>query len=203
MIRINLLSEGRKPVTRREPAWQGLKAGATDPAPLLLWITMVLGILVAGGSYYLLYREAKAMELEIAEAQREVDELAPFIEEVEAFRAKKAELENKVAIINNLKANQPGPVRIMDYVSRALPALLWLDRMEVSTGTISIAGQAFNTNAVANFIENLDKVPEFQEPVLKDTSQRGEVYSFVVEFGYSFSPAPTEGAGEEEVAVSS
>ena len=202
MIRINLLSEGRRPVTRKEPVWQGLKSGAADVSSIALLVLIGLGILVAGGSYYLLRRDAQAKQIELAEAQREVDELAPFIEEVENFKARKAELENKVAIINNLKANQPGPVRIMDYVSRALPALLWLDRMEVQTATISVSGQAFNTNAVANFIENLDRVPEFQEPILKDTSQRGQVYSFVVEFGYSFSPAVPV-SEEEEVAAAS
>lgn len=202
MIRINLLSEGRRAVTRKEPAWQGFKSGATDVASILLMVLLGAGLLVAGGSYFFLRRDVQAMRLEIADAQQEVDELAPFIEEVENFKARKAELENKVAIINNLKANQPGPVRIMDYVSRALPALLWLDRMEVQPATISVSGQAFNTNAVANFIENLDKVPEFQEPILKDTSQRGQVYSFVVEFGYSFaSAAPL--LDQEEVAASS
>ena len=44
---------------------------------------------------------------------------------------------------------------------------------------------------MANFIDNLDQVPEFAEPVLKDTaSQRGAAtgtYSFVVTF--TFDPA--------------
>ena len=199
MIKINLLAEGRKPVSGKEPFWKSFRPGGIDGASVALLILGVVGLLASGGSYFLLRQKVEEKRLEIAEARREVEELAPFIEEVENFKAKKAQLENKVSIINNLKANQPGPVKIMDYVSRALPALLWLDRMDVKATTILVAGQAFNTNAVANFIENLDRVPEFQEPILKDTTQRGEVYTFVVEFGYAFGPAITEG---EEVAAS-
>jgi Tfp pilus assembly protein PilN len=65
--------------------------------------------------------------------------------------------------------------------------------MEVAPTTITVTGEAFNTNAVANFIENLDRVPEFQEPILRDTQQRGEIYTFVVAFNYSFKPPPAEG----------
>ena len=88
-------------------------------------------------------------------------------------------------IISQLKANQQGPVQLMDKISRALPELLWIDRMEVKGQTITLAGQAFNTNAVANFLENLDRVNEFQEPVLQDTSQTGQTYTFVVRFNFT------------------
>ena len=73
----------------------------------------------------------------------------------------------------------------MDEISRALPALLWMDRMSVAGQTITLSGRAFNTNAVANFLENLDRVQEFQEPVLQDTSQTGQTYSFVIRFDFS------------------
>ncbi|HJX26832.1 MAG TPA: hypothetical protein VJ885_02885, partial [Thermoanaerobaculia bacterium] len=44
--------------------------------------------------------------------------------------------------------------------------------------------------------ENLDKVPEFEEPTLKDTQeQAGGVYKFVVEFKYSFAPLAEEAGG--------
>jgi Tfp pilus assembly protein PilN len=83
-------------------------------------------------------------------------------------------------------------VRVMDYIARALPELLWLDRLRMTPDSIEIEGRAFNTNAVANFIENLDKVPEFDEPILKSTEQQAgnaqavSIYKFVISFHYSF-----------------
>ena len=126
----------------------------------------------------------------MAAAQHEVEQLASVIKEVEDYKAKKSELERKIGVINDLKANQRGPVRVMDYVSRALPELLWLDRMKMNASSIELEGRAFNTNAVATFIENLDKVPEFDEPTLKSTEQQtGGVYKFFINLNYSFAGA--------------
>ncbi len=197
MIKINLVGERKRPVTPSPAARTGGFEGASIGNWLLIGL-IVLGILSALGHMWYLNGKIKDKEAEVAEAQREVDELEPYIREVEAFKAKKAELERKVEVINQLKANQHGPVRVMDHVSRALPELLWLNRMEVAPTTITLAGQAFNTNAVANFIENLDRVPEFQEPILRDTQQKGEIYTFVIAFNYSFKTPASEA---EEVAV--
>jgi type IV pilus assembly protein PilN len=128
-----------------------------------------------------------------------VESLKQVIKEVEDYKIKKAELERKIDVINGLKANQRGPVQIMDQVSRALPELLWLDNLDVTASTISIKGEAFNMSAVANFIDNLDKVDEFAEPILNDATQvaskgsRLELYNFKINLGYSFKKvkAPT------------
>ena len=197
MIKINLVGERKRPVTPSPAAG----AGGFESASLGNWLLIgliLLGVLVTLGHMWFLNGKIEDKEAEVAEAQREVDELEPYIREVEEFKAKKAELERKVEVINQLKANQHGPVRVMDNVSRALPELLWLNKMEVAPTTITLTGEAFNTNAVANLIENLDRVPEFQEPILRDTQQKGEIYTFVIAFNYSFkTPAP----GAEEAAV--
>ena len=190
MIRINLLAEGKKPVVtkKKQAAGGGLKAilQSENLSFYVLLVVAFLGLLVLGGRYGLLESRISTLTEEVETFQAEVDELEPIIREVEEFKAKKAELERKVQVINRLKANQRGPVRIMDYVSRALPELLWLNRMEVGGTSITISGEAFNTNAVANFMENLDRFPEFREPVLRDTSQKGGVYTFTLTFNYDF-----------------
>ncbi len=196
MVKINLLSEGKRPAAVRKarvPA--GLKLEGKEVGQWMLLAGIVLWAIVFGVSLWLQNNKLEAKREEVAQAQREVEALAAVIKEVEDYKAKKAELERKIGIINDLKANQRGPVRVMDYVSRALPELLWLDRMRVAGDTIEIQGRAFNTNAVANFIENLDKVPEFDEPTLEGTSQEGAgVYRFTINFKYSFAKPKEEGA---------
>ena len=199
MIRINLLNEGRKPVVAKKAKMPGLDLGGFDLSSTLLMVLALLGLLAGLGHNLLLGRKEEALKIEVAEAQVEVDRLAPIIKEVEEFKAKKAELQLKVDVIGNLKENQRGPVEIMDKVSRALPELLWLNKMQVVASDVSLEGQAFNTNAVANFIENLDKVPEFQEPVLQDTAQQDQVYNFKVTFGFSHTPPPEDEAAAAAV----
>jgi type IV pilus assembly protein PilN len=203
MIKINLLSEGKRPAAVRKarvPA--ALKLEGQDIGQWLLLLGLVVGVAGIVAYWWIWKGRVEAKQQEVNQAQQEVAALASVIKEVEDYKAKKAELERKIGVINDLKANQRGPVRVMDYVSRALPELLWLDKMKMTASAIEVEGRAFNTNAVANFIENLDKVPEFDEPTLVTTEQQvGGVYRFVISFNYSFAthkPAPgTEGAPAE------
>lgn len=201
MIKINLLSEGRRPTAVRKAKSTALLQGV-DVGQLLLAVGFLLGLIASGLYWWVLKGQVEAQQEEIAAAEREVKMLEAVIKEVEDYKQKKAELERKIGIINDLKLNQRGPVRVMDSVSRALPELLWLDRMTMNASTIQIDGRAFNPNAVANFIENLDKVPEFEEPVLKDTQeQAGGIYKFVITFNYKFAPPTPEGGAEAGAAA--
>lgn len=187
MIKINLLSEGKRPAAVRKKS-AGAKLEGQDIGQYMLLAGILVGVLASAGAWYWQSQKTAAKQEEVAAAQREVDQLASVIKEVEDFKAKKAELERKIGVINDLKANQRGPVRVMDYISRALPELLWLDTMTMKSESITVEGRAFNTNAVANFIDNLDKVPEFDEPTLKTTDlQPGGIYKFRIDFNYSFS----------------
>jgi type IV pilus assembly protein PilN len=207
MIKINLLSEGKRPTAVRKTRKAAISLEGKDVGPWLLVAGFLVGAIAIGFFWWTLKERLEEVQGEVQAAEAEVQRLAAVIAEVEEYKQKKAELERKIGIINDLKANQRGPVRVMDYISRALPELLWLDRVRMEASLIEIEGRAFNTNAVANFIENLDKVPEFEEPTLKDTSQQGGgVYKFVINFNYSFSPAkPATGeageVGEDDAAA--
>jgi type IV pilus assembly protein PilN len=193
MIKINLLSEGKRPAAVRKAR----VGGAQDVGMWLLAAGALVGLLVGGGYWWYLDGKLKEKQEEVAQAQKQVDALQAVIREVEDFKKKKKSLTDKIAVINQLKSNQRGPVRVMDYISRALPELLWLDRLKMTASSIEVEGRAFNPNAVANFMDNLDKVPEFREPVLKETTaQPNGVYKYFVTFDYSFAPAkkPEEAA---------
>jgi Tfp pilus assembly protein PilN len=196
MIKINLLSEGKRATVRKSKPTAALQGAGGGPE-IGQWL-LVAGLLIgiAGLAVYWWIWDQKVAEKteEVRAAQAEVDAMANVIKEVEDYKAKKKALESKIGVINDLKANQRGPVRVMDYVSRALPELLWLDRLKMTSDSLEIEGRAFNTNAVANFIENLDKVPEFDEPILKSTEQQGgNIYKFVINFHYSFATHAKDG----------
>lgn len=200
MIRINLLSEGRRPAAVRKT--RGLDLGDRNWTNLALIGAILLGVLVTLGYWWHLDRVKKGVQEQVVEAEAEVERLRPILAEVEEFKAKQADLERKIEVITNLKNQQRGPVRVMDAVSRGLPELLWLERMEVRASQIQLTGKAFNVNAVSNFIENLDKVPEFQEPVLRRVSESGQVYQFTISVEYSLAPPePEEDDADADVAL--
>ena len=189
MIKINLVSEGRRPVVSRKTKERLGIAGLTLSEGLFLLALVVGGLAIAGFWWYL-RGEVRERDQAIAVAQKEVDELAQVLQEVEEYKVKKEKLEHKINIINELKRAQWGPVRIMDQISNALPELLWIESMSLRSNNIELRGKAFNTNQIATFIENLGKVPEFQEPRLRDTNKQGPVYNFSITFNFSIAEAP-------------
>jgi len=196
MIKINLIAEGKKAVTRKaKGAGAAGPSGPKDVWQLLLLGGLLLGILVWGGYWFYLRHEIAVRNQKIAEHEAEVRRLESIIKEVEDYKIKKAALEHKIDVINQLKQNQQGPVRIMDQVSRALPELLWLETMDVTGDNIAVAGSAFNINAIANFIENLDKSQTFQEPILRDSARAGQVYNFGINFTFTPPPPPPPATG--------
>ncbi len=185
MIRINLLSEGRRPVVARKTRPK-INLGDQDPSLYFLSAGLVLGLLVSGVWWMTQNSKIKAVDANIRVAEREVAELRPILKEVKDFKAKQRELERKIKVINDLTLKQQGPVHIMDRVSRALPDLVWLRTMNFRGRTVDLVGTAFNTNAIASFIENLDKVPEFREPDTKDITRGrgGGSYNFRISFTF-------------------
>ena len=151
MIKINLLSEGR--TAARAPQ---ASAFATGKANNLVFIgCMAIAVLYFLGMWWHVAAVKRDWDDKNRKAQAEVDRLKSIIDEVNGYEKKKANLEAKINLINDLKRNQHGPVRLMDEVSRALPDLVWLNSMELVGQNISIHGKAMTPNAVANFIENL------------------------------------------------
>jgi type IV pilus assembly protein PilN len=118
--------------------------------------------------YLVLSSKSRHLDEEIGKAREEVARLKSIIEEVKGYEDKKKSLEEKIALINNLKTNQKGPVRLMDEVSKALPDLVWLTDMQISGNQLTLKGRTLSPNAVATYLENLKKSPYFAEPVFKN-----------------------------------
>lgn len=212
MIKINLLAEGKRPIIARKAKQQVFQISEANAANVAMAGFTLLGVLAVVIWFFVLGAKIDRKQEEIRVAQREVDELQQVIKEVQQYEAKLKELNRKVEVITTLKDNQRGPVTIMDEVSRALPDLMWLSSMNVSATSISIRGSAFNMSAVANFIDNLDRVEAFREPILQDTTRaRGrraadgassELYSYRLTVGYSMKKKSPEAEESAEASAS-
>jgi hypothetical protein len=69
-----------------------------------------------------------------------------------------------VNLIERLKAEQGGPVRMLDEISKALPDFVWLTKMDQAGATVKITGEASNNNAVADFLSNLQRAGDGCDP---------------------------------------
>lgn len=204
MIKINLVREGRAVRgTAAAPQPMAMSAAAGGGGGVQINNVIVLGCLILGalaalGYWYWHKRELKNRENIVAERTIEAQKLESIIKEVEQYQRRKDNLQQRIDLINQLKQNQKGPVRIMDQVSHDLPDLVWLDSMDINAGRIVLAGRGLNANAIALFIENVKNDPYFEEPQVGAVSQVSQVplvYGFDMNFAFSYAPKNTAPAG--------
>ena len=109
------------------------------------------------------------------------------------------QLARDVRELRALERASTAGVTLLDEVARAVPELLWLDEMTLRGGRARIRGRAYNTNAVAGFIEALDSAPGFDEPTLVSTKENPDsTFSFELAFNIDFTPSEEEGEGTLE-----
>ena len=124
----------------------------------------------------------------MAQKQAEATRLEQIIKDVEDYQKQKDNLQKRIDLINQLKQNQKGPVQMMDHISQDLPDLVWLDKMTVSGGMVTIDGRGLNPNAIANFVENVKNDPMFEEPDLSSVTQVSAtplVYGYDMKFHFT------------------
>ena len=202
MIKINLVREGR--AVRGAGAGPTMAAAPVAGGPsnlnnVLVIGGIILGLLIGAGWWFwekrVLADKQDTVAIKSAEAQR----LEAIIKEVEDYQKRKDSLQKRIDLINQLKQSQKGPVRIMDQISKDLPDLVWLDRLTMSGGVISIEGRGLNPNAIANFVENVKTDPFFEEPDLSSVTSASvstttPVYSFSMSFKFTYAPKNEAGA---------
>ena len=201
MIKINLVAEtpAAASIQAERPQFSlGAKQG-----DIILLIVLALALVVVGTQWFLLTSKRSDLREIENQRRRERDELLVYIKKVEELEARREMLRHKINVINELKRNQQGPVRILDEVSRALPELVWLNKLALKGNNVEIGGTAMDENAVANYISNLDASPFFDEPVLKNLARgRGDTFSFGLNFVFNNAPPEIEAAEGSQPASS-
>ena len=159
MIRINLLVERRavKAVSKGFQAGQKI----TVIGSLLLVLTLV-GV---GWRYWAIGQQEAEVAREVAAAQREEQRLAEILKQVLEFEARKKQLEQRVALIDELRKGQNAPVHMIDQVSRALPEMTWLTNLTQKDYILTLQGRCLSLTSLSDFVGNLEASRYFARPV--------------------------------------
>jgi type IV pilus assembly protein PilN len=160
MIRINLLGVERQSARKATPF---LDAGQRG----MLACSLILGLSVLGISawYWQLSTEAARLDAETAAAQAETLRLKAVLAEVARAEDSRAQLKQRVQIIEDLRTGQSVPVQMLDHVSRSLPDMLWLTDLEQKDGEVNITGRTTTLIALADFVGNLGTNALVEKPI--------------------------------------
>lgn len=159
MIRINLLSERRTVVA----VSKGFQAG--QKITVIGSLLVVLTLVGVGWRYWAIGQQEAQVVREVEAARREEQRLAEILKEVQEFEARKLQLEQRVALIDELRKGQNAPVHMIDQVSRALPDMTWLTSVRQEGYNLTIQGRCLTLTSLSDFVGNLEASRYFRRPV--------------------------------------
>lgn len=186
MIRINLLAD--KPKTAA-PSRFTLDEGKKIAIGGTLILLLAAGYV--GWSFWSLGQEEDAVARELDTARAEEQRLIKVISEVRDFEARRERLEQRVALIEELRRGQTAPVHILDQVSRNLPDMVWLTTIKQSGYDLTIEGNCLSLTALSDFVGSLEHSRYFARPVeiinsevVPATTTAPELIKFSIKAGF-------------------
>ena len=166
MIRINLLNAERKVAKKRIALFVGRRL------VLVSGFILVLGVGLVGWRYWAIGRDSKQLDQDIEKARQETVQLQSLIAQVQQFEKQKAQLQQRVQLIEQLRKNQTGPVHMLDQISRSLPPMLWLTELKQGpSGEVVVDGKWTTLTSLSDFVANLEATGYFKKSVEIISSQ--------------------------------
>lgn len=145
MIRINLL-----PVRKKVKQEAGRQI-------LALFALVLLG---AGAGNFFWYSDRDGVVVKqkegIAQTRKRIADLEKTIGEVQHINARKAEVEKKLAVLDELRRGRSGPVRMLDALANSIPKKAWIKSFNEERGAVSLVGSAVSHDDVAELMRNLN-----------------------------------------------
>jgi Tfp pilus assembly protein PilN len=200
MIRVNLLvsSPGAAQPRLMMPKEQ-------RPAMIGLTMLLVTGLGIGGWWYYINQQRATT-ETNITTAEARIGQLKDAMKLLEAARQHKAELQERIALIERLRAAKHAPVKMLDLMNESITDGLWLLEVKQTATSVQIEGRAMSHTSITDFAQALQVSGFFKMPVeivttLMEAVEDANVIRFVLKAEPAAGPVvPATGAAGATVA---
>jgi type IV pilus assembly protein PilN len=179
MIRINLDAPEKATKSKVRSAGPAMPPGALQSYFLLALLAGGASLLCAG-AWWLQSNKLRDLDTRIAADEKRQRDLQAIAAQVAQFQQKKAILENKVLVIEQLRLSQKSPVHMLDEVSKALPDYVWLTSLDETKGSLRFAGQSNSLAAVADFISALQRSGWFPAVDLGTSQEASNLINFTL-----------------------
>lgn len=147
MIRINLL-----PVRQVQKREQGRQ-----------FIVLMVGVLIiaaAANAYWYVWMDGKreTAQRRLDDTNARIAQLEKVIGEVNNLQKRKKEVEEKLAVLDKLRKQRGGPVKVLDALATAIPKKVWLLSFDEKGGGAVMVGNAESFDDVSEFMRSLNAV---------------------------------------------
>ncbi len=161
MIRINLLpvrAAQKKERLVNQLVILGLAVIVTFALCILIWMSFSARI--------------DTVKAEVAAKQTEINSLKKDLAEIAGFEASQKTLREKLDILDRLKADRSGPVRLLDELSRAIPEKVWILTFTEDKGMVSMTGGGMTEESIAGFMRTLGDSSLYENVELEVIEQK-------------------------------
>ena len=179
MIRINLVQEKAAKPKTKAAAGPAISTG-TLTGLVLPFLFIAASLLLIGAAFWLQSNKLKDLENRIKADEKRQQDLQAIKQQVDQFQQRKATLENKVLVIEQLRLAQKSPVHMLDEISKALPDYVWLTGLTETKGAVQFQGQSNSLAAVADFIGGLQRSGWFPVVDLGTAQEQKSIVNFTV-----------------------
>ena len=141
-----------------------------------------------------------ALDVDIARAELDTRQLRSVLSQVQKFEARKAQLQQRVTLIEQLRKGQTAPVRVLDQISRSVPDRLWLADLKQAGNDFTLDGYATTMTALSDFVARIEDTKWFRRPVeiidsqVTTDAKTGDLVKFVVKASYLDADMPPPAA---------
>jgi len=202
MIRINLAAAERAAKKKTtKSAGPSLPSAGTLQSYLLLALFAGGAAVLCAGAWWLQSNKLKDLDTRIAADQKRQRDLQAIAQQVQEFQQKKATLENKVAVIEMLRAAQKSPVHMLDEISKSLPDYVWLTNMDETRGSVRFQGQSNSLAAVADFISAMQRSGWFPSVELISSKEQQSLVNFTLQGNFTDPEVAAKKKAAEEAAA--
>jgi Tfp pilus assembly protein PilN len=200
MIRVNLLVSS-------PGASQPRVLLSKEQKPAMLGLTMLLLTgLGIGGWWYYINQQRTATETSITTAETRIVQLKDAMKLLESARQHKAELEERISLIDRLRIAKHAPVKMLDLMNESITDGLWLMEIKQNATWVQIEGRAMSHTAITDFAQTLQVSGFFKMPVeivttMMEQVDEANVIRFVLKAEPAAPPAiPATGAAGKTIA---
>jgi len=195
MIRINLLP------------FKALQAEVSRRREIVIGsvVLVTVVVLLAATHVYQTYTLSR-LEKELEAMRSEIQALNLKVKEVGDLQNRIKDFKGKYKIIEELNRKKSGPVLVMESLSNATPASLWLTELRESGGGVTMTGLAIDNQTVADFMKALTASKYFTSVELVETTQgtgpTASLKRFSIKTGVVYrppDPAPPDGKAKARI----
>jgi type IV pilus assembly protein PilN len=183
MIRVNLLAPERPTKTKKARTPVSVAPGAVQ---VYLFLALFAGgaLVLCAALWWYESTKIKKLDADIATAEQRQRELQAIKVQVDALEAKRKMFQQKVDLIERLKAAQAEPVHLLDEISKNLPDFVWLTSLDQAGPIIKLSGQSSGYTSVADFISALQRCGWFPLVDLVSSQESNNIVSFTLQANF-------------------